>query len=525
MSSQPPPSSEAIAIWFNQAETARHAGDLEVARKWLDQVLAHDPAHAGAMHAHGLVALMSNQFEPAQRWVERAIATQADPAFYGTLCVIQIKLGAYADALQTAQHGLARQPDSTALLYYHALTLHLDGRPDEAAQVYFRLLELQPDHRQTLANLGAVLKDLGSLTEAERYLRQVLDIESSNRGARANLAQVLLAAGNYEEAWPYFEDREANFVDAEGRPCPGNVRLPLPEWRGERLDAASGGGVSPSSRQRLLVVPEQGYGDSLQFARYLPLALERFAQVSYMCPQPLRRLYEQSLSARWPGLVMLDEALPDVSGWDYQCPLMSLPMAFGTRADSIPASSYLQADAERSAWWRARLASLPEPGLPRVGIVWAGGHSGLTGGRARNLAFAQIAPLLALRWVRWISLQKTGDEAKRADARTGACLTDWMDEVTDFADTAALIDNLDLVIAADTSVAHLAAALGKPVWLLNRFAGGWRWLRDRDDSPWYPSMRIFTQPQRGDWSDVLNRVAVAVHQRFPLAGSAATRVL
>jgi hypothetical protein len=300
--------------------------------------------------------------------------------------------------------------------------------------------------------------------------------------------------------------------------------LPLPDWRGERWPGASEAEAAAAAAggKRLLVVPEQGYGDSLQFVRYLPLALERFSQVGYICPPPLRRLYEQSLCARWPGLVMLDDAYPDVSNWDYQCPLMSLPMAFGTRVDNIPASAYLHADAQQSAAWRARLDALPEPGLPRVGIVWAGGHSGLTEDMARSLPFARIAPLLGSHSVRWISLQKTDDDTKRADARAGAQLIDWMDEVTDFADTAALIDNLDLVIAVDTSVAHLAGAMGKPVWLLNRFAGCWRWLRQRDDSPWYPGMRIFTQPERGDWNDVLNRVASALRQRYPGGGSAVT---
>ncbi|CAD6531123.1 tetratricopeptide repeat protein [Paraburkholderia metrosideri] len=531
MSSQPPSPSEAIAICFSEAETARRAGDIEQARRGFDRVLAQHPVHAGAMHALGLVALMSDQLESAQQWVVRAIATQAEAAFYGTLCVIQIKQRAYANALQTAQRGLVLAPDSTVLHYYQALMLHMHGRPDEAAHAYFRLLELQPDHSQALANLGAVLNDLGSLSEAERYLRQVIDIEPSNRGARANLGRVLLAAGNYEEGWPYFEDRGANFVDADAdadaheRPSPVNPRLRLPEWRGERLNTATRGGSASSSKKRLLVTPEQGYGDSLQFVRYLPLLLEQFSQVGYLCPQPLRRLYDESLSMRWPGLVMLDDADPDVSDWDYQCPLMSLPMAFGTRTDTIPASTYLQADAARSASWRTRFDSLPDPELPRVGMVWAGGHSALTENTTRSLMPTQIAPLLALHCVRWISLQKTEDDTRRADANTGTRLIDWMDDVTDFADTAALIDNLDLVIAVDTAVAHLAAAMGKPVWLLNRFAGCWRWLRDRDDSPWYPSVRIFTQPQRGDWNDVLSRVAVALQKQYPLYGAKAARTV
>jgi hypothetical protein len=150
--------------------------------------------------------------------------------------------------------------------------------------------------------------------------------------------------------------------------------------------------------------------------------------------------------------------------------------------------------------------------LPRVGLVWAGGNTGWSADSARSLTPAQIEPLVSLTQVRWVSLQKADDATKRVDPNGAGGLIDWMDEVADFADTAALIDNLDLVISVDTSVAHLAAAMGKPVWLINRFAGCWRWLRGRDDSPWYPGMRLFTQQSRGDWADVLAAIVAALNE-------------
>lgn len=520
MSSQPPSDSEAVARWFTEAEAARLTGDVDTARHNLAQVLALDPAHASAMHAHGLLALTEDRLADAQGWVERALESRADAAFFGTLCDIQSRRGAYADALQSAQRGLRLTPDCTTLLHYEARLLQTLGRPDEAVHVYFRLLELDPDHADALASLGLVLKDLGSLSEAERYLRQVIDIDSSNRRARANLGEVLLAAGEYEEGWRYFEDRladavePADFASPAARPGASRVRLALPEWRGEpRPDDA------PPRAGRLLVTPEAGVAESLQFARYLPMALERFTHVGYVCPAPLRRLYEESLCARWPGLVMLDDVPPDVTGWDCQCPMMSLPMAFGTRIDSIPAASYLYADPARRASWCAKLASLsPEGGAPRVGIAWTDGPAGVGADPARSLLPAQIALLLALPVVRWVSLQQNADDTRRVDAASGGLLIDCTHELADFADTAALIDNLDLVIAVDTAVAHLAAAMGKPVWLLNRFAGGWTWLRQRDDSPWYPSMRIFTQAERGEWGPVLLEVVMELQKCFGLAG-------
>jgi Tfp pilus assembly protein PilF len=510
------PPSDNIQTWYDEAEKARQAGDIATAQAAVERILEQDPRRAGALYLRGLLALDSNQFEAAQSWVERAIEVLPHPDFHTTLCVIQIKLNDHASALQTARQGLALQPDSIRLRFYEAGTLFTQGFLDDAALSYRKLLALEPDHVQVLTNLGVVARDLDALEEAEQHLRRAIALAPASLRARADLGAVLLATGRYEEAWPLYEDRWANFVTAEGHPSPAaRPQVPLPRWRGEHPEPAIRGERIRTHGARLLVIPEQGHGDSLQFVRYLPLALERFSQVGYICPPSLRRLYEESLCSRWPGLVVLDGGLPGLDHWDWHCPMMSLPLAFGTRLDTIPAAMpYLFADPARAASWRARLAALPDPGLPRVGVVWAGGHSGMMEDKVRSLTPAQIAPLLALRNIRWISLQKADNPAKRPDAACEARLTDWMDYVTDYADTAALIENLDLVIAVDTSVAHLAAAMNKPVWLLNRFAGCWRWLRDRDDSPWYPAVRLFNQRQRGDWDEVLRRVATALQQQF-----------
>jgi Flp pilus assembly protein TadD len=515
MSILTPAPSDDIATRYNEAQKAFQAGRLDTAQTLLDLILAQNPKHVEALYLLGVLAFESGRLESAQSWIERAIQVQPNPIFYNTLYLVQIRLGAFANAEQTAQRGLAVQPDSPALLHSLAATLEKQGRLEEAAIGYRRVLELEPDNPWAHGNLGALSKTMGAFDDEEWHLRRAVTLAPTNLGFRANLGHSLLAKGHYEEAWPYFEDRWANFVTPDGRPYPVRPQLPLPQWKGENPDTTNRTDRMLKRGKRLLVISEQGYGDSLQFVRYLPLALKRFSQVGYMGPRPLRRLYEESLCSRSPGLVLLDPGPPDLGDWDWCCLLMSLPMAFGTRLDNIPAAiPYLHAHARRAARWHARLAALPDPGLPRVGVVWAGGHSGLPVDRERSLTSTQIAPLLALSHVRWISLQKTDDPAKLADPASKARLTDWTDEITDFADTAALIENLDLVISVDTSVAHLAAAMGKPVWLLNRFAGCWRWLRDRDDSPWYPTLRLFTQSQRGNWDDVLARVAAELKQRF-----------
>ncbi|WP_258167851.1 tetratricopeptide repeat protein [Paraburkholderia sp. BL21I4N1] len=509
--------------------TAYQAGRLDEVHALSNRILEHNAGHVGALHLQGLLALASGHAETARSWLERAIQIHPAPIFYNTLYAIQLKLGDFAGAIDSLRQGLAIDPDFAALHYNLALTLQHHDCLDEAAVSYRRTLELDPDNSAAHNNLGRILGDLGALDEAERHYRRALEVTPANLIARNNLAMVLLATGRYEAAWPYFEDRWISFRRADGTPAREPVQVPLPRWTGADLRHGIGRRAGRVPYERLLVLDEQGYGDSLQFVRYLPLLLRCFPLVGYVCPPALRRLYEQSLCSRWPGIRLLDAVPAELNDWDCYCPLMSLPMAFHTQVETIPAElPYLHADPKQAAIWRARLAALPTRYLPRVGVVWAGGHSGIAVDRLRSLTFAQIAPLLAPAHIHWISLQKTDDPSKRANSTGTACadpntnstpLTDWTADLADFADTAALIANLDLVISVDTSVAHLAAAMDKPVWLLNRFAGCWRWLQGRDDSPWYPGLRLFTQPRRGDWDDVLTRVARALQQRFPHAGT------
>ncbi|MGF6570485.1 tetratricopeptide (TPR) repeat protein [Paraburkholderia sp. GAS333] len=511
-----PSDNSSTSTLHEQAIAAYQAGQHDTVQALAGQILTLDSQHTGAMHLNGLLALAADQPQLAQDWLDRAIQIGPEPILYNTLYAIHLKLGDHVGAIGSLRKGLALQPDFVALHYNLALTLqHLDC-PEDAAISYRRTLELDPDHSAAHNNLGRVFADLGDTQKAEHHYRRALELAPANLVARNNLAMVLLATGRYQEAWPYFEDRWVSFRHADGSPARVPFQAPLPRWSGDTRSTISEAGTTRRPNERLLVLDEQGYGDSLQFVRYLPIALERFALVGYVCPPPLRRLYEESLCSRWPGLVLLDETPSGPGNWDRYCPLMSLPMAFDTQLATIPANTpYLYADSARAAAWRTRLDALPDSNLPRVGVVWAGGHSGIAVDRRRSLAAAQIAPLLALNQIHWISLQKTDDPAKLADPASHARLTDWTADLADFADTAALIANLDLVVSVDTSVAHLAAAMGKPVWLLNRFAGCWRWLRGRDDSPWYPSLRLFTQTQRGNWDEVLTRVGASLQQRFP----------
>jgi hypothetical protein len=255
---------------------------------------------------------------------------------------------------------------------------------------------------------------------------------------------------------------------------------------------------------------EQGFGDTLQFCRFAPLLARRCAKVYLEVPRPLLRLLRHSLAGEnlevIPRLADFPatQALPRT---DYHCPLLSLPRVLGTTVDDVPAAvPYLAADATQAAAWSQRLRELPGR---KVGLVWAGLPQ-YSDDAHRSLPLARLAPLGTVSGVTFVSLQ-TGAAAGQATAPPpGLTIYDASRGLRDFADTAALVAALDLVISVDTAAAHLAGALGRPVWLLNRFDTDWRWMVDRTDSPWYPTMRIFRQPRRGDWDSVISQVCAAL---------------
>jgi hypothetical protein len=260
----------------------------------------------------------------------------------------------------------------------------------------------------------------------------------------------------------------------------------------------------------LLVHAEQGLGDTLQFCRYMAL-FQPDDQVILEAQRPLLRLLGTA-----PGVKTLVASGDPLPPFDMHCPLLTLPVAFGTNLETIPATiPYLHADPAEAARWRDRLAGVR--GL-RVGLVWAGKPDLQEVDRKRSLRFAQIEPILGLEGITYVSLQKGPAAVQQlSESRHASAVLDWTGELEDFAATAALIESLDLVIGVDTSVVHLAGALGKPVWLLNRFNTCWRWLLDRDDSPWYPTLRQFRQTQPGDWDGVFVQVRAALERALTLA--------
>jgi len=365
-------------------------------------------------------------------------------------------------------------------------------RPEAALPVCREAVTRAPRFAQAWSNLGAVQSSLGLAVGAEHSLRTALALQPDYPTARFNLSYLLLGQGRLAEGWECFESRP--WVQALA------TRLAQPRWQGEAL-----------AGRRLLVVAEGGYGDALQFCRYLPLLAARGGIVTLWCHPGL-----EGLLAQLPGVdevLPLDRAPPQP--WDLWVPLMSLPRLCGTTLEFLPDSlPYLRPDPARVTAWAGRL---PAWGL-RVGLVWQGNprfendwHRSLPG-------LSVLAPLAEVAGVSLVSLQKGAGEGEAACPPPGMALLNLGPELKDFSDTAAVIAGLDLVISVDTAVAHLAGALGKPCWLLlPHYKTDWRWLQGREDTPWYPGvMRLFRQPARWDWASVVARVKAELALAAPL---------
>jgi Flp pilus assembly protein TadD len=422
-----------------------------------DGMLDTDPANVAVLFKHGNILQHMHRHEDAVRSYRRALETDA-----------------------RNQHVWNNLGNSL---------LELD-RPEEAIAAYDRALEIFPDNEIALFNRGNILQQLGLMDEAIQNYRRALSCRPDFPKAVMEQGICRLAMGDYEEGWRLFEARW-RIPQMKG----WEIASPEPLWLGEE----------DITGKTVLLWAEQGLGDTLQFLRYVPLVARKAGHVILRVPPALRTLSE-TLECSLSIVTPQDELPPH----DFHCTLMSLPLAFGTRLESIPADiPYLHADTEGVGNWRSRLGTKRRP---RVGLVWAGRRREPIN-RTRDMYLEFLRPLTDLD-LEIISLQKEVPDEDRAALESMPQINPLGETLKDFADTAALIENLDLVITVDTAVAHLTGALGKPVWIMLRHSGEWRWLLNRCDSPWYPSARIFRQKVRGDWAGVVREVAVALSTLF-----------
>jgi tetratricopeptide (TPR) repeat protein len=522
------PSREALDERFAAAHRHFLEGRSSEARAGCEALLAERPDHADALWLLGKIACESGDTAGAADLIGRAIVFNASVAKYhlalGYARQVDGDLDGAAGCYRTA---LDLDPRYAEAWNNLGCVMQLQGRLAEAADHFRKALEINPALAQANQNLGSLMRDPHRLEAAAENYRRAIREQPGDASLYVDLGNTLRDQEKFDEAIASFDaalklkpdHAEAHFSKALVLLLKGELAQGWEEyeWRWRREPAARQFPVAewdglPLPDGDLLLYAEQGFGDTLQFIRYAPLAARRCRRVIVECQAGLK-----SLVAAMPGVaqvVVPGEPLPRFAA---RLPLLSLPRVFKTTLETIPAEvPYLRADPEELRAWRARLAADGE--ALKVGLCWAG-RPEQWDNTSRSAALDLLAPLGELRGVVFYSLQKGPAAAEAAHPPAGMSLKDVSGELRDFSDTAALISSLDLVITVDTSVAHLAGALGAPAWVMLSRLPDWRWLLEGERCPWYPSMRLFRQETFGDWRPVAERLARALGERI---GSAIT---
>jgi Flp pilus assembly protein TadD len=504
---------------------AHQAGNHHLAVETIRQAIQFRPSYPEAHNNLGLVLQALGRVDEALSSFRQAVALQ--PAMTGAhlnLGNLLLDRGAVEEALAHFQEILRHEPRSATAYYSIALArrkegklpeaeaacrqaiecspeyaeahdllgivLMEQGRLEEAVPCYHQALRLKPTLVGTPNNLANVYRDLGRLAEAEAGYQQTLRLRPGFPEIHKNLGELWLLQGDFARGWPAYEWRWQCSIEFALPP------LAQPRWDGSSL-----------AGKTILLHTEQGLGDTIQFIRYAPLVKERAAAVLICCKRAMIPLVKTCA-----GIDQVYGSFGDLPSFDVYTSLMSLPGVLGTTLDAIPAQvPYLFPDRELLEQWRGTLRNYF--GF-KVGIGWQGSKA-YRGDLLRSISLAQFAPLARIDGVRLISLQKGPGSEQIATADFELLdLGSKLDESTGaFMDTAAVMKSLDLVITSDSAIAHLAGALGVPVWVALAFAPDWRWLMQRTDSPWYPTMRLFRQTKRGNWEEVFQRIAEALRQK------------
>jgi tetratricopeptide (TPR) repeat protein len=511
------------ACWSNRGLVAVALGHPDEAMICYDQALRLQPDFADARNNFGVALQAQGSLDVAIEQYRLALA--ADPALVDAhlnLGTALGKLGRYDEALACYQTVIALDPQS-AEAHFNAGNAN-DAQGDLVAAIasFERALALRGNYAEAHVNLGSLIGKLGDyagaesqyrravalkpnptnlvclggslgaqgrLDEEEGFYRHALTLDPDYADAHQNLAWLLLKRGNFKHGWAEFAKRWRN-SDYDAIAVPG-----VAEWRGEPLQG-----------RRLLLVGEQGFGDHFQFLRYARVLEQLGATVELRVREALLPLVE-----RIPGVARAFSGKPD-GQYDFWVPMMSVPSCVGTELTTIPAQvPYIFADQAKVRTWRKRMDAAGKS-KRKVGLVWSGSPT-FGNDRYRSMSLADLTALSELKDVAWCPLQKGPAHDQLADAPEVFRAYDFTADLRNFDDTAALIMNLDLVIAVDTGVAHLAAALGKTVWVLLPANSDWRWLEARPDSPWYPTIRLFRQGMLGDWAPVVKQVLDELRDR------------
>ena len=510
-----------------QADRCFQQGEFDKAERLCAGILEHRPEDFDALHLLGMLHFQRHRMVEALRFLARALKVNSGSSdALSNLGLALHSTGRYDEAISSYRHALDLAPDHPEILYnlgnaclaldnvddalsnYDRVlaiapghvgarvnrgnTLLRLNRPVEAMASYDTALAALPGHPQILTNRGHTLRRLDRPVEALADFRAALAAAPEFPEAHFESAMTQLSMGDFASGWKAYEWRWKTGAFARHPPQP---KAPL--WLGD----------TPVAGKTILLHAEQGFGDTIQFIRYAPLLAGRGARVICEVQPELQPLLSQ-LENVTPGDITVIAAGEPRPAFDLHCPMLSLPLAFGTQPGTIPAAvPYLTASAERQAYWQDRLP----PGRPRAGFVWSG-QSSHKNDSNRSIALPRLSALFEDPQLRCFSLQRDLREAEGEVLRGLPNLVHLGGDVRDFADTAAVISLLDVVVSVDTAVAHLAGALGKPVVILLPHAADFRWMRNRDDSPWYPGAKLLRQPAFGDWDSVIARVGDELRQ-------------
>jgi tetratricopeptide (TPR) repeat protein len=448
-----------------------------------ERAITQQPNFADAFGALGSLLFNFGRIKVAIPLLHKAVALNShSPLLHHNLAMALARADQVEEAIASYRKALELRPMDVDVMNHLGVALTAAGRLDDAISCFSKALSVKPEFTSALSNLADALRNQGNVIESETCLRQALKLQPDLPAFHWNLGVVLLLRGKFEEGWKEFAWRDRALELKSIR-----RGFSQPQWDGSDLGGRT-----------ILLHAEQGFGDTLQFVRYLPMVKQRGGRILFGCDPSLHQLFH--------GQFAVDEwEMPghESPKFEVHCPLLNLPMVFGTTLQTIPSAvPYLAAPPESKQKWAERLAGIK--GI-KVGLAWAGSPK-QANNRNRSIPPEMLSPL-QIQGVTLISLQK-GTAAKPSPG--SPVMIDWTEELTDFAETAGLIANLDLAITVDTSIAHLAGAMGKPVWVMLCFAPDWRWLLDREDSPWYPTTRLFRQPNPGDWQSVVGRVKDAL---------------
>ncbi len=483
----------------NLGEIYRRAGLAEQALTHALRALELDPTNHDVGLNLGVALLDLKRADEALQQFEKVAERTPDSVkvWFGKGRAL-VALRRFEEAIAVFEHCTRLAPrDPNVWLELARARLGLND-PIKALSDAKKLAELRPRWAESALVLADAHQEMGQFADAERIIRDSLAALPGAPELKFRLAQLRLAQGDFREGLPLYESR----FEVQGPSSIRRLALPMPFWRGEDL-----------AGKRILVLTEQGYGDHIQFCRFVE-PLSRMASGVLLAVSPPLSELMRSLS----GPIEITTKIADVrtSGCDYWTFLGSLPFHFKIGVGDIPPAPYLRAASAKRARWRERLAALP--GRRRIGLVWAGSRAhGYD--RRRSIPFERLSPLARVPDVAWVNPQPPLQDPSANARIPGLDITCFPDGPMDFDDTAALIAELDLLVSVDTSTAHLGGALGAPTWLLLSRVTDWRWYLEEETSPWYPSMRLFRQRRYGDWEDVLVRVAAALIGERPEGAS------